>query len=300
MNSIKVLSIIVTYNRVNLLERCVSAVQKQSYKNNELLVINNSSTDTTEAYLTGQNINFVTQENTGSAGGWNRGMEEGWKGDFDFLWMMDDDGYPDENALQKLVPYLNQSNNNIAVSSLVVKEDKKRELVFPLPKLNSSGFPILFSLKRKYNLIDELKHTTTYPYIHPFNGTLIDLKKTKEIGNIDTTYFMFGDETDYFYRMKKMGVVLTVLEALHFHPDVSKRKVEKKKVFYFIRNTIIINQLYLDQPFLRNFFTIAVTLFRVSKQDGFLSIFSYLFGKNRHFFYPAIKDGLLNRKNNLY
>ena len=300
MNSKKVLTIIVTYNRVNLLNKCIRAVQNQTYKYNELLVINNSSPDNTAEYLSEENINFVTQPNSGSAGGWNRGMEEGWKGNFDMVWMMDDDGFPDENALQNLMPYINDSSNNIAVSSLVVKEDKRDELVFPLPKLNSSGFPILFSFKRKYNLINELRHIITYPYIHPFNGTLIDLKKSKEIGNIDTTYFMFGDETDYFYRLKKMGIVSTVLEALHYHPDVSKRKVEKKKVFYFLRNTIIINHLYLDQPFLRNFFTIAVTLSRIKNQDGFFSIFSYLFGKNRRFFYPAIKDGLRNRKNNLY
>lgn len=300
MNSKKVLTIIVTYNRVNLLKRCILAVQNQSYKNNELLVINNSSTDNTADYLSEQNINFVTQPNSGSAGGWNRGMEEGWKGNYDLIWMMDDDGFPDENALQNLVPYLNDTNNNIAVSSLVVKEDKREEFVFPLPKLNSAGFPILFSLKRKYNLVSELGNMITYPYIHPFNGALIDLKKSKEIGNIDTSYFMYGDETDYFYRLKKKGIVFTVLKALHYHPDVSRRKVEEKKVFYFIRNTIIVNHLYFDKSFLRDFFTVAVVLYRINKQDGLLSVLSYLVGTNRKYFYPAIKDGHDSKRNNLY
>ena len=300
MNSKKVLTIIVTYNRVKLLKRCIVAVQNQSYKNNELLVINNSSTDNTADYLSEQYINFVTQPNSGSAGGWNRGMEEGWKGNYDLVWMMDDDGFPDEHALQNLVPHFNNTNSNIAVSSLVLKEDKREEFVFPLPKLNFASFPILFSLKRKYNLVSELGNTKTYPYIHPFNGALIDLKKSKEIGNIDTSYFMYGDETDYFYRLKKKGNVFTVLNALHYHPDVSKRKVEEKKVFYFIRNTIIVNHLYFDRPFLRDFFTVAVVLYRINKQDGFLSVLSYLVGTNRKYFYPAIKDGHDSKRNNLY
>ena len=300
MNLKKVLTIIVTYNRVDLLRRCISAVQNQTYVNNELLIINNSSTDGTEIYLIEHRINYVTQPNSGSAGGWNRGMLEGWKGSYDFIWMMDDDGYPEKNALQNLVIHLNSSNENIAVSSLVVKENKWAELVFPLPRLNRAGFPILFSTNRKFNNVNELNQVQIYPYIHPFNGALINLSKCKEVGNIDTGYFMYGDETDYYYRLKKKGKVYTVLNALHYHPDVSRRKVEEKKVFYFIRNTIIINHLYFDRPFLRDFFTVAVVLHRINKQDGLLSVLSYLVGKNRKYFYPAIKDGHESKRNNLY
>ena len=300
MNLKKVLTIIVTYNRVDLLRRCILAVQNQTYINNELLIINNSSTDGTEIYLSEHRINYLTQPNSGSAGGWNRGMLEGWKGSYDFIWMMDDDGYPEKNALQNLVIHLNSSNENIAVSSLVVKENKWAELVFPLPRLNRAGFPILFSTNRKFNNVNELNQVQIYPYIHPFNGALINLFKCKEVGHIDTGYFMYGDETDYYYRLKKKGKVYTVLNALHYHPDVSKRKVEEKKVFYFIRNTIIVNHLYFDRPCLRDFFTVAVVLYRINKQDGLLSVLSYLVGKNRKYFYPAIKDGHESKRNNLY
>jgi len=300
MNSKKVLTIIVTYNRIDLLKRCILAVQHQTYENNELLVINNSSTDNTEKYLSENNLNYVTQPNSGSAGGWNRGMVEGWKGNYDFIWMMDDDGYPDKNALENLIGHLNISNDTIAVSSVVVKEDKVDELVFPVPKLNSAGFPILFSLKRKFDRISQLNHLSIYPYIHPFNGALINLSKAKEVGNINTEYFMFGDETDYYYRLKKKGKVYTVLNALHYHPDVSKRKVEEKKVFYVIRNTMIVNHLYFDKPYLRDFFTIAIVLYRINKQAGLLSVLSYIGGKNKKYFYPAINDGYNKKRNNLY
>ena len=298
MINTNVLAIIVTFNRLQLLQRCINHLQAQTGMCH-ILVINNSSTDGTEAFLQLNKIDFITQSNSGSAGGWNRGMKEGWKRDYNFIWMMDDDGFPHENALKNLLPYMS-GTDTIAVSSVVVKEDAPNELVFPMPKLNRKGFPILFALKRKITSLDELDIGKKYPYIHPFNGALINLQKAKNIGNIDTGYFMYGDETDYYYRLKKHGKIYTITNALHYHPDVSKRKVEKKKVFYFIRNTIIINHLYLDRAFLRDFFTVAVVLYRIYKQDGFLSVLSYLIGKNRKYFYPAIKDGHDSKRNNLY
>lgn len=294
----KVLAAVVTYNRLELLKRCISHLQKQTYLP-DIVIINNSSTDGTEAFLQEAGINYITQENLGSSGGWHRAIAEALEKNYDYIWLMDDDGFPDSNALQIL---LNTINYDIAcVSSVVVKENNPEEFVFGFPKLNKYGIPALFWFKRKYYKLSELyPQYDLYPFMHLFNGALINMKHVKKVGNVNTNYFIYGDEVDYYYRLKKEGNMLTAFKAKHYHPDLGKRSIDKKKVFYFIRNTIINNNKYFDSPKVRNFFTLCIALFRIYRQEGFMESMSYLFGKNRIFFFPAIKDGLNNNFNNRY
>ena len=98
----KVLTVVVTHNRSKLLDRCLDAINKQSDPTQDLLVINNGSTDDTEELLTKKNIWFITQENVGSAGGWHSGIKIGLEKGYDACWLMDDDGYPHEQALKNL------------------------------------------------------------------------------------------------------------------------------------------------------------------------------------------------------
>ena len=99
MIQMKILAAIVTYNRCTLLSRCIDHLQAQARQAQEILVINNASTDGTVEMLKQRNISFVTQENVGSAGGWHRGIQYAIDHGFDAVWLMDDDGFPDAGAL---------------------------------------------------------------------------------------------------------------------------------------------------------------------------------------------------------
>ena len=71
-----VIAVVVTYNRQFLLEQCIDALKKQTCKIDKILVINNGSTDKTEAWLRGQpGIEFITQQNLGGAGGFYTGIK---------------------------------------------------------------------------------------------------------------------------------------------------------------------------------------------------------------------------------
>lgn len=66
----KVLNVIVTYNRLKDLKVCVENVKGQTYKDLDILVVNNGSTDGTTEYLAQQTgIKVINQDNLGGAGG---------------------------------------------------------------------------------------------------------------------------------------------------------------------------------------------------------------------------------------
>ena len=73
----KVIAVVVTYNRLELLQRVVESLKKQSRKLTEILVVNNGSTDGTKEWLDGQEgLTVIHQENVGGSGGFCRGIQE--------------------------------------------------------------------------------------------------------------------------------------------------------------------------------------------------------------------------------
>ena len=47
---------------------------------------------------------------------------------------------------------------------------------------------------------------------------------------------MYGDEVDYYYRLREYGPVYSLLESYHYHPDVDKRKLSNSDIYYYIDN----------------------------------------------------------------
>lgn len=290
MNEKKVLAAVVTYNRLPLLKRCVAHIRQQTVVP-DLLVINNSSPDDTEAWLQAEGIDYITQPNGGSSAGWHTAIDQALKRGYTHAWLMDDDGFPHPEALQKLLE--NITPETAILSSIVVKENKPEEFVFGLPVVNKVQQPVVFARKRKFASFAELPSgEMQYPFAHLFNGALINLAIARKVGNVNTDYFIYGDEVDYYCRMLKEGAIRYQLDALHYHPDVSQRVIDKIRVYYFIRNTIILNNKYFDQAPLRNLLTVGVALARLAKRNGPAAAFSYLVGDNAKYVWKGIQDGM--------
>jgi GT2 family glycosyltransferase len=290
---VKVLAVIVTHNRRDLLARCISHVRAQTRAPDEILVINNASTDGTVEMLLAIGVPFVTQPNVGSAGGWHRGIAHALANGHDAVWLMDDDGYPDTASLEALIRSIGP--DIACASSVVVREDAPDRFVFPFPVLGSSGLPLLFGRRRKLPLLKHLSllaPSGRYPFAHLFNGALVATDAVRKIGNVNTDFFMFGDEVDYFFRLRSAGQVFSILEALHYHPDVSRRPYTEAKIYYYVKNTLILNRRYFDQVWLRHSAAIAAALVRTARRNGVKTALSLLAGSMASSFYAAIARGI--------
>ncbi len=292
----KIIAAIVTYNRSALLSRCIDNILMQSRMPDEIVVINNGSTDDTEDMLRSRGIRCITQENVGSAGGWHRAISISIEENFEAVWLMDDDGFPHKNALLHLEKELRPTV--ACAASLVLQENKPDRFVFDMPKLNQSNLPIIFSLTRKYSTISALEVNSQggiYKFAQLFNGALISTDAVKNIGNINTEYFIYGDEVDFFYRLREAGDVISVLAAKHFHPDVTIRPYNKMKIYYYIKNTLILYRKYFPWPSFYQFAGIGLILFRISKKNGLKTSISLVVGSLAPVFYIAIYRGLRGR-----
>ena len=99
-----VAAIVVTYNRLELLQQCVGALRNQSAVC-DILIVDNASTDGTAQWLASQSDLYYrnTGSNLGGAGGFNYGMRWAVEAGYDYVWLMDDDTLPQPDALEKLL-----------------------------------------------------------------------------------------------------------------------------------------------------------------------------------------------------
>ena len=293
-----ILALIITHNRLNELKTCIQKIKSQSLLPDKILVIDNQSNDGTKEYLNNNKIDNIYSINNGSAGGWNLGINYCLKNNYDFIWMMDDDGYPDKFALENL--YNNFSKNFSCLSSLILDINDNNKLAIPLPILNKKNNPVIFRFKRKIKyknyFSDKIKY---YSFANFFNGSLININSIKKIGNIDINYFIYGEEVDFFHRLRKVGKVLTCLNSIHYHPSINKRWT-RIKMYYYIKNSIHLNFKYYDHPYIRSLLNIFVIFYRIFRYNGlmfFLKTFEY---KNIKKLLSAIYKGFKSQIGNDY
>ena len=98
-------AVVLTCNRVHMLETCLDRLQAQTKPPDHILVIDNGSTDGTRELLASRSgIEVVSlPDNIGGAAGFAHGARGGLERGFDWVWLLDDDAFPEPDCLQALV-----------------------------------------------------------------------------------------------------------------------------------------------------------------------------------------------------
>lgn len=234
MNNNKCCSIIVTHNRKKLLKRCIEHNLSQTV-GQDILVIDNASTDGTRDYLSwyglldNSRVIFKYNEKNGfGAGGFNLGLDYVFSHDYDYAWLMDDDGFPKtENTLERLFDVSKTLRNNEWILNSIVL---------------GNNYSLAFGFAGMGNILQVQKwQKATGKSIYdneanPFNGTLISREAFNRIGNVRRDFVIHGDEAEYIERAKHKGVFVgTVVDSLFYHPKrLSKEYFNGSRRGFFV------------------------------------------------------------------
>ena len=214
-SSISICAVVVTFNRKELLTECLTALSNQTRRLNEIIVIDNASSDGTEALFKAQFLDVTylrLPENIGGAGGFHEGMKLAYEKGHDWIWVMDDDTVAMADALEKLASSPAMLQDKVyALSSAVLDRDRRflqwcRSL-FDFRKLKET--PIDADRYR-----DEYFQMDTTSFV----GLLVSRRAVKDIGLPLKELFIHFDDCEYSLRMRQKGIILTVPESKVFHP----------------------------------------------------------------------------------
>lgn len=245
-------AVIVTFNRKELLARCLKAVLAQTRLAERIFIIDNASTDGTAEFLEEKGllrdpVEYVRLgSNTGSAGGFHEGMKQACEAGYAWLWLMDDDGYPALDCLEGLA---SQQAALDVIGPAVVRPDDASRLTWRPRRVHPSGrFRTLQTMGDDYQqLLKESPGGIYAGFAALFNGVLISTRVPAAIGYVLADLFIWGDENEYLWRCKSAGFrVGMCVSALHFHANVKPRFSSKWKFYYLYRNTMYIYRKYAN------------------------------------------------------
>lgn len=214
----RVVAVVVTYNRLELLQRLVDRLDAVPDLA-EVLVVDNASTDGTGEWLAdraaasdGRVHARTLADNLGGAGGFHDGLAWALERDADLAWLMDDDGLPDPDCLATL---LEQTGLDFW-GPLVVDVADPGCLVFPIRL--PGGTRTVHALA---DVETAARNGRIDGIVIPFNGVLVTRELVERIGLPRAEYFIWGDDHEYRLRAEAAGArIATVVGAQVRHPSV--------------------------------------------------------------------------------
>lgn len=225
MNNYKIIAVIVAYNNSKELDRILNAINKQVYKVDEIIIIDNSE----ESYkkynkIVIRNINnkskinyYSALRNIGSAGGFAKGMEIALKFKCDFIWLNDQDGYPSNNCLNELIKTYNSKDNDMIIYAPIILSDTDKSILWNF-RSRINIFNNSYQVKEKqieFNI--DVAGTT---------GTLIPINVINSIGIYnDKKFFVGNEDIEYCLRAKRKNIkIICTKNARYYHPDIVYRR----------------------------------------------------------------------------
>lgn len=140
-----------TYNRVDLLKRAVESVLQQTYKNLEVIIVDDCSTDGTHAYLLeivqkDKRVHyFIKENNSGACVSRNIAINNAHG---EFITGLDDDDYFLESRVQNLINFYYNSGEDFLCTAFLIKNK------YNLLKSNGYEGLITFDMMKNKNMVD--------------------------------------------------------------------------------------------------------------------------------------------------
>lgn len=196
--------IIVSYNRLDLVKKCLSCASKN--KDCEIILVDNNSSENLPL------ITIKNKENKGFAIGNNQGMKVA-KGDF-FL-LLNSDAFLEKDTVSKLVEFAKAHPDTGVVGPKLLNADGSLQPstgYFPslwhvfLIMSTLDNWPILKKFLPSIHVRDFSAFSQTKTFDWVTGACLLVPRRVYEKTNgFDEKYFMYGEELEWQYRMHQQG-----------------------------------------------------------------------------------------------
>ena len=280
--------VIPIYNAEKYLEQCLNSIKNQTYKNFEVILVNDGSIDNSESICkafveSDTRFRYYLKANGGVSSARNLGLDNV-KGDF--ITFIDSDDWIAENHLELLINSIKKTNSDIVVScykefdnnidtyyTIVYTKQEKNLLNFE--KMNRDDFltifPKLMSINVCFNnavaklfrkeLVNNLRFDTSIKYgedLDFYFSLYLNVESVSYVDELTYVYRIHGDSTTSNFNQEYAEQELSIFKKMFkkiqeiglptIHYFNKFQKLLKARVNY-IKNKVLLNE-HLD--FLKN------------------------------------------------
>jgi GT2 family glycosyltransferase len=239
----RVVAVVVTWNRLALLQESLEAVQAQTHPPTAVVVVDNDSTDGTRelldsAYADELGLDVVhLRANTGGAGGFAVGVERALVHSPDLVWLLDDDTVPTPTAAAELVRawdlHRDDSGRRPAVlaSRVVWTDGRDHPMNTPRRKPGATAAEVAGA------------HSVGAVPIRSasFVSLMCDADRVRERGLPVADYFLWNDDFEYSTRLIRGGTGLYCPASVVVHKTRVFGSTDAdpgERFFYEVRNKL--------------------------------------------------------------
>lgn len=265
----KISVIVAVYNTEKYLDRCIESLLNQTYKNIELVIVEDCSTDSSrkllKKYKENKNIKvFYNRKNRGLSYSRNYGLK---KSTGDFIGYIDSDDYVEPDYYEKLMSSIKDNKSDIAICDIKLVDEQTNKI--QRCKCYANDFDVYSVVNNGFaasacNKLFKRKNIEKYPFaegkvnedIAVVIPTVIQAKK---ISYADTCYFYVqrgGSIQNSKFSDKRFDIFDGVKTTLE--------RIKNEQDYEFYKNAIVYDQLIL------------LLMFAIPKERNFIKRYKFL------------------------
>lgn len=233
----KVFIIILNYNGLDVLKKCLTSVFKIDYPNFEIVIVDNNSLD---GSLEIAKANFSkaifikNEENLGFAAGNNMGIKFALERAAEFILILNNDVEVEKNFLTQLVDSV-AKNERIGLASPVIFDSQTREVWF------SGGHIDWWRVKTVHEKNIQTEGVFNSQIITGC-AMLIRAGVFQKTGLLDEDFFLYWEDVDFSLKSRKAGFQNVVVSSSWIYHFEKSRENMENKIYWLVISGLIFFQ----------------------------------------------------------
>jgi len=237
-----VIFVVLNFNRREDTLQCISSLAQNTYKNQKIILLDNSSTDgsvkAVEARFPEVQI-IRLQQNLGYAGNNNVGIDEAMRQGAEWIFVLNEDTVLAPDCVAQLVSVGEGDPTIGIVGPMVYHHDE--------PEIIQSAGGKMDKYFRAEHLGQNQVDRGQYPQPHLVEwisgcGIMVRRAVIDQIGTIDARFFYYAEEFEWCIRASEVGwKIVHIPQAKLWHKGVQRNYHPKPSLmYYFTRNRLLL------------------------------------------------------------
>lgn len=247
---------ICNYNKAEFVVRCVKSIREQTYRELDIWVVDNASTDDSVEKLResfGKEINLIeNEENIGGSGGFGRGIRMALESGYKYFMLVDNDAFLDQYAVEHLYNYMEEhEDTGICGAEILCMQhpDKIQDLGGRLDLENYFMGGIIAG-------VTELSGNAVLECDYVASCTVMArTEAVRKFGGFPEENFIYWDDVEWCTKCWKAGYKVIVNGFAKAYHDFSDRDIRNMFFRYYVnRNRYKFYTKYLPEEKLEDFY----------------------------------------------